>query len=162
MNPSSLYPRAPHLLAGFALLLSCFLLSGCESKLTEVKKMLGDDVLKYVFGEHLDQFPAVVLDANGETTVNYTFDWKRTTFAGESLIKFIPSQNYWRMNVFKFSDGKPIGKYNGFKSFTESSLTFPGVNAEELLRVDFDLADDQAGTKNRMKYSFVVLFHNDK
>lgn len=156
MNASSLYRRILGLLAGVALLLSCLLFSGCR-----FSHLFGPIVLKDLFGEHLDQFPAVVLSADRPDTIDYKFDWNTTTIAGASITNFIPSTDYWRLNVFKFSDGKPISS-NGFKSIkSEKSETFKGLPVGKLLRVDLDTADDPKGTKNRETYSFLVLFHNE-
>lgn len=157
MNSSSLYRRAPGLLAGAALLLSCFLFSGCK-----ISHVLGPFILQDLFGEYQDQFPTVVLSVDEPGPVNYTFDWKTTTIGGIMAANFIPSTDFWRMNVFSFSDGNPKSSYK-FKSIEQyPTESFTNLDAEKLLRVDLDLADNEEGTKNRKSYSFTVLFHYEE
>ena len=152
MNTSTLYRRTPSILAGVVLLLSCFLFSSCTYAVRT----------KTLFGEYHDQFPPVVLSVDNPGPVNYLFDWKTTTIAGTTASKFIPSTDFWRMNVFNFSDGQPITNYK-FKSIEQyPTESFTGLDTEKLLRVDLDLADNEEGTKNRKSLSFMVLFHCEK
>lgn len=154
MNASNLYRRAPGLLAGVALLLSCFLLSGCK-----ISHILGPYVLQDLFGEHHDQIPTVVLSMDNSGPVDYTFDWSKTTIGGTSVSNFMPSSDFWRMNIYRFSDGNPLTS-NKFKLIKEyPAEEFKSMPSEKLLRIDLDLADDEQGIKNRKTYSFTVLFH---
>ena len=151
MNTSSLYRRAPGLLAGVALLLSCFLFSSCNYAVRTTT----------LLGEHHDKFPPVVLSVDDPGPVNYLFDWKKTTIAGVMASKFIPSTDFWRMNVFNFSDGMRLTNYK-FKSIEQYPTESFTLDPEKLLRVDLDLADNEEGTKNRKSYSFMVMFHYEK
>ena len=158
MNASSLHRLAPGLLAGVTVLLSCFLLLGCNYAVRTTT----------LFGDYRDQFPPVVLSVDKEDKIDYTFDWKETTVGGMSVSKFKPSQNFWRLNVFRFSDGVRIGGDDKWIPFgdlddknTQRSVTFPGLPVGKLLRFDLDLADDPKSPKDRETYNFMVLFHNE-
>jgi hypothetical protein len=156
MNASSPSRHASPLL-GVALLLSCFLFSGCRLDL-----FFGYANVKDLIGENLDQFPAIVLSTDKPGDINnYVFNWNETTLAGMSASKFKPTEKFWRLNIFSFKDGGVIGDFkNKFKELeTHPSETFPSLPQEKLLRVDLDLAEDEDGTKGRKTYSFLVLFH---
>ncbi|HXV82298.1 MAG TPA: hypothetical protein VEG60_20705 [Candidatus Binatia bacterium] len=156
MNASSPYRHAPSLLAGVALLLSCFLFSGCRLDL-----FFGYANLKDLIGENLDQFPAIVLSTDNPGDINYTFDWTTTSLAGMKASDFKPTEKFWRLNIFSFKDGGVIGNFKRqFEELeTHPSVTFPSLPQEKLLRIDLDLAEDEDGTKGRKTYSFLVLFH---
>jgi hypothetical protein len=131
--------------------LSCMLLSACHYAVRT----------KTLFGDHRDQFPTIVLTADQKDTINYTFDWETTTVGGVSVAKFVPSSKFWRLNMFRFSNGERIG---GNTTDFISTKDYPKVElkdlpTERLLRADFDFADDKEGTKDRDNYSFMVLFH---
>jgi hypothetical protein len=123
---------------------------------------IGDVGLPELIGEHLDQVPAVVLDATGLAPVNYPFSWdkEKTTVAGESISKLRPTKNFWRLNAYNFKDGKPITD-NGWRGRNESSETLNNLPTEKLLRIQLDIADDQNDVKNRKTHNFIVLFHNE-
>ena len=156
MNAWSLYRRAPGLLTGVTVLLSCFLLSSCNYAVRT----------KTLFGEHRDQFPAIVLSADTEHETDYVFDWKKTTVGGVSAIKFIPSKDFYRLHFFRFSDGARIGStgndYYPLDPETCKPITFTKLPTHELLRADLEFADDEKGNKGQETYSFMVLFHYEK
>ena len=156
MNASSLNRRALGLLAGVALLLSCFLFSACN-----FNRIWGPSLLKDLFGDYHDQFPAVVLDSNGQDPVkDVKFDWNETTMGGASIKNFIPSKNFYRLNIYYASNGTKI--YHDDFQPLKNPTKFPDLPAEKLLQVDLEMADDQQGTQGREIYSFHILFHTDK
>ena len=156
MTASSLCQRAPRLLAVLMLLLTCFVVSGCLA----TKVTMGGPILQDIIGEHLDQFPAVVLDATGNTTIDYVFDWDKTTMAGECITTFFPSAKFWRLNAFSVSDGTPVTN-NNWQSIAARTVSLNGLKAEKLLRAQLDLDDDPNDVKDRKTYNFIVLFHNE-
>ena len=152
MNATPPYKRGSRILAGVALLSSCFLLSGCH--------WWGPGVIKDLFGDHIDQFPTIALTADNDKAVNFPFDWDGTTVGGMLVSNFSPSKDYWRLNAFKFSDGTRITQNDRYQSMkTERKTDLNGLPVEHYVRVDLDLADNPEGTKNRKTYSFMVLFH---
>lgn len=151
MKTPNLYRRVPGLVAGVTLFLNCFLLTGCDLVMQP----------KTVFGPDLRQFPAVVLSANGSH--DYTFDWDKTTIGGISVSKFEPKAKYWRLNVFRFSDGLQIGNNDGkFKPLeTDRSEQFTDLKWDKLMRADLDLTDDPKSDENARTLSFIVLLHDE-
>lgn len=149
MKTSSLYRQVPGLLAGIVVFVNCFLFSGCNLVQT-----------KTLFGPDLRQFPAVVLTV---TSHEYTFDWDKTTIGGAPVSEFVPRAKFWRLGVFKFSDGVRIGGTDGdFHAFeVKRSEVFHDLPWDKLLRADLDLTDDPNGDKEAKTLSFIVLLHNE-
>ena len=151
MNASNLYRGTPGLFAGVTLLLSCFLFSGCANYAIRTQTL---------FGEHRDQFPAIVLSPTDKD--EYTFDWNKTTIGGVSVSKFIPSKKFWRLNVFKFSDGQRIGGNDyDFHPISETKVTFINLPLHQLLRADLELCDEPKHCNDTKGYSFMVLMHKE-
>jgi hypothetical protein len=140
------------------LLLSCSLVSACNYAVRT----------KTLFGEYRDQFPPVVLSIDNKTEkIDYPFDWQATTVGGISISQFRPSNDFWRLNVFQFSDGKRIaGTLDHMQDYrsskTDHSEMLNGLPTEKLLRADLELADDKEGTKGRETYSFMFLLHYEE
>ena len=136
MKASNLYQRTSGLLAGASLLLSYFLFSGCANQIVRTPTL---------FGEHRDQFPAIVLtvDKNIKDEYEYTFDWNKTTIGGVAISKFLPNKKFWRLRVFRYSDGMRIGgTAMNYESIAEvMSVTLVGLPANKLLRFDLELCD---------------------
>jgi hypothetical protein len=157
MNPSSLYRRTLSLLPAITLSLSCLLLIGCRLDL-----VLGHVNTKDVFGEHRDQFPTIALSSDNKEQIDYTFDWNTTTVGGVEVSKFNPGKKFWRMNIYRYSDGERIGDHRDYRAIENPAETFQNLPVEKYLRIDLDLADDQQGTKGTEYYSFMVLFHYEE
>jgi hypothetical protein len=133
---------------------SFFLLSGCDLNNFAVKTttLIGDD--------H-DQFPAIVLNAQ-DGSHDYIFDWEQNSIGGLPLSKFRPKSKYWRLQVFKFSDGQRIGgNSSDWKPRSDTKETFKSLEFDKLMRVDLDLADDERGEKDALTKSFVILLHDE-
>src|SRR5688572_25657221 len=107
MNPWTRHRRILDLLTILTLLVGCFLVSACNYAVRT----------KTLFGEFRDQYPPVVLSIDDKVEkMNYNFDWQTTTLAGVSISKFRPSNDFWRLNVFQFSDGKHLTGSLDYKS----------------------------------------------
>lgn len=156
MKASNLYQHTSGLLAGASLLLSCFLLSGCANQFIRTPTL---------FGEHRDQFPAIVLtvDKNIKDEYAYTFN-KKTTIAGVEISKFLPNKKFWRLRVFRYSDGMRIGgTAMDYEPITEDmSVTLVGLPAHKLLRFDLDFCDLPSQCKDTDSYSVNALLHPEE
>lgn len=157
MKILSRYRSVPAVVAGTTLFLSCFVLSGCTSWFVSTKTLLG---------ENRDAFPAVVLSAQNHSH-DYTFDWDQNTVGGLSLSKVKPDAKYWRMQVYRFSDGERIGNNtNQWKPLDSNNPedkreTFTKLDFDKLMIVSLDVADSQDGLKNVGTYSINVLLHDE-
>jgi hypothetical protein len=136
-------------------LLGClFLVSGCDLNSFAVRTST-------LIGEDHDQFPAIVLNAQ-DGSHDYVFDWEANTVGGLPLSKFRPKAKYWRLQVFKFSDGLRIGgNSSDWKPRSETKETFKALDFDKLMRVDLDLADDARGEENARTKSFIILLHDE-
>ncbi len=152
MKISGLYQSVSGLVAGGTLLVSCFLFSGCNYVVRT----------KTLFGEELDKFPSVVLSAQNHSTT-YVFDWNETTLGGVSLSEFKPKAKYWRLHLFKFSNGDRIAPYKTDWKLLESDTkeTFEKLTFDTLMLADLDLTDNPVTGENARRYSINVLLHDE-
>lgn len=152
MKTSGLYQSVSGLLVGGTLLVSCFLISGCNYFIQS----------HTLFGEELDKFPSVVLRAQNHSTT-YVFDWNTSTIGGVSLSKFKPKVKYWRLHLFKFSNGDRIAPDNTDWKYLESDTneTFNNLTFDILMRADLDLTDNIESGENARTYSLNVLLHDE-
>ncbi len=87
MNAWSRHQRILDLFTASTILASFVLLSACVG-------------IKTLFGDEGDQTPPIVLSVDQPGNVDYEFDWQSTSIGGVSVSKFMPSHEYWRLNVF--------------------------------------------------------------
>ena len=115
-----------------------------------------------LFGEDLQRFPAVVLSTQNGSH-DYTFDWDKSTVGGLSASVVKPKAKYWRLHVFKFSDGQRIGGNEGkWKDLeTETAETLVDLPFDKLMRADVDLTDNPETGENARTLPFIVLLHDE-
>ena len=159
MNALSRHQRVPGLLAGVILLLSCFLFSSCNYAVRTTT----------LFGDKRDMIPTVVLSAHNAETAELPLNWRNMTIGGVSAVNFKPSQHFWRLHIFSFSDGEKIGTNKNDNAFYPfdwdkegDSLVIRDLPMHKLLRADLDLADDEKGIKDRDTLSVMILFHYEE
>ena len=146
------YRSLATLVTGVALLLSCFLFSGCNYVLRT----------KTIFGEEYDKFPSVVLRPQNHSTT-YVFDWNENTVGGIRLADFKPNAKYWRLHLFKYSDGTRLGPANtDWKPLaTDARETFENLKFDVLMKADLDLTDNYDTGDGARSYSINVLLHDE-
>lgn len=137
-------------LAGWTLLLAG-LVAGC----TYVQSILCT--------EKPQDFPTLVLSL---TSHQYEFNWDRLEANGHPLKNFFPERKYWRVQVFRFSDGVRVGE-NGtnFYSFEkkETKDTLKNLPFDRLLRVDLDFQNkpkEDDPDPDATTVSLMVLLHD--
>src|SRR5688572_21933100 len=74
---------------------------------------------KTLFGDERDQYPAVVLKPQNHSH-DYEFDWDKNTVGGVRLSEWQPKQKYWRLQLFSFSSGDPVGNTGKWKAFKDN------------------------------------------
>jgi hypothetical protein len=145
------YPRALGVLLGVTVLVACEQLNTAPQAV----------MTKKLFGAYHDQFPPVVLSVDSKGPIDYLVDLNTTTIAGVPIADIIPPAKFWRLNAYRFADGKPASKLNPFQPIDETTVTLTGLKTETLMRVDIDLADDKQKPKKQVTYNFIVLLHNE-
>jgi hypothetical protein len=130
----------------------------------------------------LQALPAVVISVpeenivktDGKESVTFEFDWTKATLGGVELKNLAGEYQTWRLNVFRFSDGKrlPGGGDDCFLPKSKEKTTLSNLPADVLLRadIDFDMSGPtKAGdkkcevnggdNKNARFVSFLILLH---
>ena len=120
MNTSSLYRRIPSLLIGCTLFASCLLSSGCAQLL---------------------RYPAVVVtpEKDGELALSLDTAYKSDNPLMEDLSALVKKGQFWRVSVFKLSDGKLRSGSDWKSILSESKVVLTGLPMEVLLRGDIEV-----------------------
>jgi hypothetical protein len=108
-----------------------------------------------------DGLPAVVLSVDSP---QYEFDWDKTTIKDTLVSALVPKTKFWRLNVFKFSDGVRIGSndtnfYLRDGKDAKRTRVISDLPWNQLLRIDLDLTDDLEADGKAKTLSFIVLLH---
>ena len=153
MSTLSLYPKISGLLAGSALFATCLLSSGC----TEFQRSHSTGA----YQSHPIYPSVVVAVASEDHELNWDILRQSDSLFWQDVKTLEGNAQIWRVNVYKHTDGKPIGEFMDWTDITTRKVRLK-TPLEVLVRVELDFCttkDPNDATADCDGRQINVLFH---